>query len=234
MQPHDFVRSSFSKNPSLIELVPVSKNLETSHGHRYGLRAHVVKEIEVPYDRFGLIDKQTFIDRVMGSVALEHLWSNRADVHHLYWPARWYKNDDISTEFREAPSLKYAIPRQMHEYTHLVSQPPVIPEFDTMEQYCIEQRDITSLYSTISAKYDRSESQSWHQHRKTCWGKMLDLLDKMNDGEVGLMPPTETLANMPASKAYRYLRGRARIPEIGPNRRIKGYRENFIRTPKVA
>lgn len=183
---------------------------------KYSLTVH--DYIETPYDEYGIIDKRTLLKRALGSVAGEYHWDgSHVDTHHLLWPRRAYKPDnlitplsEITTEFRESPSLKLILPRDLHMYLHGATEIPKMPDLDVMEQYNLEQRQVSRLFEAV--RYNNLDDLCYEHADKEMlrYALLLERLDRMEDGHVGLMPDRELLANLPLAESRQILRHLAR------------------------
>lgn len=229
----DFVLSNISKNQRLIGLCEISENISKINYRRGETRARVDEYIEIPYNQHEIVDRRQLVNRIIGSVAVGYSWQNGSNVHHVYWPARWYSrtNDPahnvIAEEFREAPSLKYSLPEQMHDYLHFTTQPPKTQVLDVMEQYNREQRQVSQLHQVFVDYANLNIHEPNKRDYRKCWSRLLDLLDKMEDGHLGLMLSCEEIAAMKPENAFMYLRHRSCVPVIDSHGLQTGYREDI-------
>ena len=178
-----------------------------------------VYPIETPYDEFGIVDKRALLSSVMGSVAAGYIWTGSyTGPHHIMWPRNAYQAISpkslrpTATHFRGNPSLKVILPRQLHDYLHVVTEPPLMPDSDVMRQYTHEQHNVHRLYDTI--RYHGAlhlEHLSHERKEQIRWSTMLAKLDTLDDGILGLMPDKEELANAGIARARQVLRSIARV-----------------------
>lgn len=177
----------------------------------------VMELIETPYDEFGLLNKQLLIQRVLGVVAGAYHWEGSfAGPHHFMWPREAYhypavaKNKaSVINHFRECPSNKIWIHRQPHDVLHRLTPEPEMPDYDVMEQYNLEQDQVSRLYGLV--RYDSLkelhlglEEKELRRHQL-----MIDRLERYEDGYLGLMPSRELLASVPIAQARQILRHKA-------------------------
>lgn len=91
--------------------------------------------IPTPVDRHGLVDHDALVYQVSSFVEPDYKWKAPFfDEHHLYWPAASYEENDRYRYFRELPVHKIWVPRQFHNFTHLMTVPPEIPSVKVMNQ----------------------------------------------------------------------------------------------------
>lgn len=174
----------------------------------------VIDKIPLNYDTYGILDKRDMFKQLLGSVATEYHWQGSyAGPHHLMWPRRAYQlptapglTPDISSPFRESPTLKVILPRELHDYLHFVTEPPKMPSKEVMRQYTLEQTQITRLYNLVNraslrtAPYDEDVKEALRTQR------LHDGLSIMQDSQVGLMPDKQLLASLPLNESRRMLR----------------------------
>ena len=90
--------------------------------------------IPTPTHENGIVDHKALIARVNELVSPEYRW--RApffDEHHLHWKKRYYNpglhgGDQIPEEFRDLPIHTLWIPREVHDFIHVVTNPSDVPE----------------------------------------------------------------------------------------------------------
>lgn len=175
--------------------------------------------IETPYDEFGIIDKRELFRRLLGSVSADFYWGGSYEgPHHLLWPRSNYTSGSaqpqrpLSERFRGAPSLRVIVPRDLHDWLHEATQPPRVPSRDVMWHHDHEQGQIMRLYDTIRHRsLSKIHDMSHDQKEAYRLQRFHELLDEMDDGQVGLMPPRETLALMPLAEARSAIRSLARV-----------------------
>jgi hypothetical protein len=188
-------------------------------------RRLIVDKIDTPYDEYGIVDKRELLARVMGSVATNHIWKGTYEgPHHIMWPRYAYQMISPksfrprATHFRGSPSLKVILPRQLHDYLHIVTDPPVVPSNDVMMQYAKEQFQVQRLYDTIRFHGALHLDQKTPEERENIqWQTMLDKLESMDEGQIGLMPDKEQLASAGIIFARQVLRTVARTQGLSNN-----------------
>lgn len=175
--------------------------------------------IETPYDEYGIIDKRELFRRLLGSVSADFYWGGSYEgPHHLLWPRSYYSGggarpeQSLSERFRGAPSLRVILRRDLHDWLHEATLPPQIPSRDVMWHHDHEQSQILRLYDTIRHRsLSKIHGMSHEQKEDYRLRRFHELLDEMDDGQVGLMPQREMLARMPLVEARAVIRSLARV-----------------------
>ena len=97
------------------------------------------ERIETPVDSRGLVVLGQLIDQVVETVDPEYKWPlvPQSDIHHLYWHREWYpvvhERGQINRSFfRELSVHKALVPRVFHNWIHLVTKPPAVPDPEVM------------------------------------------------------------------------------------------------------
>lgn len=183
--------------------------------------------IETPYNQFGILDKQELMSQIIGSITVSHYWlGDYVGPHHLMWPRNAYQNmsprsaRDVATKFRGSPSLKLILPRQLHDYLHVVTEPPRVPDTDVMEQYNVEQFNVQRLYDTIRFHGGQHlGKKTLEQRNHIMWQTLLDKLDLMDDPYLGVMPDKEHIACSDIVTARPVLRAIARTQGLSNDAR---------------
>lgn len=212
--PHGYRVRRASEQSILWKIAPYTDRVDRNSDHSLSVHDYV----EIPYDEYGVIDRKEFLTRLVGSVASDYHWDgSKMNTHHLVWPRRVYRPYDIDTpytkitgEFRENPSLKIILPVDLHMYLHGVTEIPNMPDLDVMDQRNLEQRQVSSLFEAV--RYDNLEDLSYEHLDKEMfrYALLLERLDHMEDGHVGLMPDREMLAALPLAESRQLLRHLAR------------------------
>ena len=110
--------------------------------------------LETPLDNRGLVDFETLVHLVRGTVDPAYDWSSPLnDRHHLQWPRRFYV-DAIGSkpnpaEFRHLSIGMVRVPRYFHNWTHLITEPPAMPSFEVMQYRIDAQRVAVSLFERV-------------------------------------------------------------------------------------
>lgn len=202
-----------AKSSLLWRLAPYTDLIEQTGPDSVAVRGRV----ETPYTEHGIVDRQTLFRRLLGSVASDYHWGGSfVGPHHLMWPQRAYCRPGVSrakakttAHFRGNPSLKVILPRELHDYLHRVTEPPKAPESDVMEQYTLEQSQVSRLYSIIRPSGHMDKDLSFDDREDLRYALLLGKLEDMEDGQVGLMPDRELLARLPIAESRQILRHRA-------------------------
>lgn len=95
----------------------------------------------------GLVDIQATVVALQ-KVSGTREWKKRPDVHHIYWPERSYPKKTRYREFRELPINKVALPRDFHDFLHVFSIPPDIPEEDLMNYQIISHDSAKVMFES--------------------------------------------------------------------------------------
>jgi hypothetical protein len=131
------------RQPSLKELPPVESVPILKEYGRLGLSAFTKEYgIDTPTDERGFVDYGALLGHVDKLVDKDFIWSSRLDIHHLQWEGHLYNPDHYEEEedptipqrFREIPFHKLLIPRQMHNFIHVITRPPEPPEYGEMKK----------------------------------------------------------------------------------------------------
>ncbi|QQS22268.1 hypothetical protein IPM09_01860 [Candidatus Saccharibacteria bacterium] len=182
-----------------------------------GNRVVVEKMIDTPYNEHGIVDTRELFRRVLGTVSTEYYWQGSYEgPHHIMWPRGWYRQKtdgkQIAMQFRNSPTLRLYLPRDLHDFTHKITDPPVPPSRDVMEQYILEQCQVQNLYDIVrfhglhdlhGMAHDDKEAYRLERFRER--------LSEMEDGYVGVMPSREFLAALPLHTARQVVRSLARV-----------------------
>lgn len=182
----------------------------------------VTSMIETPYTEYGIIDRKELFRRLLGSVASEYTWQgDYGGAHHLMWPRARYRRPHVlasheatTMHFRGSPSLKVDLPRELHDYLHRVTEPPVAPPLEVMHQYNLEQLQIHRLYSTIKLTSYKHVDLPLEALERLRADGLERKLGEMEDGQIGLMPTRELLAAMSLEEARVFLYNRSHPLDI--------------------
>lgn len=211
-------RMQFEEGPySLLPLVEATDLLELQPNGRIYAR----DLLPTPVDEHGVPRRVELIRQVLGTVATRHIWTGDYDVHHTAWPGNAYRkvidrnSERIGSMYRGAGSLKVWTPRQLHNYIHKITEPPTPPPLEVMRQYALEHGQVDRLYDTIKvssyiAVPELAELPFEEQEllRKEAFDRKLD---QMHDGEIGIMPDREYLAQLEIAESRNILRSIARV-----------------------
>ncbi len=183
-----------------------------------GNRVAVHEYVDTPYDEHGIVDKQRLFQRILGSVASDFYWDGSYEgPHHLMWPREAYRgartgaHRNTAMIFRSSQTLRVILPRELHDYTHKITEPPLMPTLDVMEQYNTEQAQVIRLYDTVRFHGLKDFALPHAEKEAFRFGQFHRLLEQMPDGELGLMPDKEYLASLSLHDARQTLRGLARV-----------------------
>ncbi len=102
------------------------------------------EKIETPLNHLGLVDAQATVEALRSSV--DHNWVEYSDTHHLYWPANRYPKKQIERQFRELPIHKIMLPRDFHDYLHITTEPPPIPDKELMYYQVLSYEAVKSMF----------------------------------------------------------------------------------------
>lgn len=208
-------RGSITHEPQcLLPLVGKTKFLEVDV---YGA-VRATDKIKTPIDTYGVPNRILLMRKVLGSVAMRHIWTGDYDLHHVAWPRAAYAESadgpELGIDYRNAPSLRITMPRQLHDYIHLVTTETAPPSTDVMRQYSLEHGQVGRLYDTVKSYKTDEEIEKFGFSEAVSMAARLDSyhrkIELMQDGEIGIMPDREYLYNLDILEARRVLRSIAR------------------------
>ena len=215
---------------------------KTSLLKRRGGRILCEDKFDIPLDEFGIPRRVQLMRQVLGTMEKYHYWTGYTDVHHTAWPGSEYRrviSDEqelIGSAYRGAGSLKVRLPRQLHNYVHAITVPPPMPTFDVMRQYALEHSQVSRLYDTIKVtSYDdfpNLASLPYEEQERLRAVAYQQKLERMQEGQLGLMPEREYLAGLEIAAARPVLRSIARVQGLTNARRSK--RQFFAHEPVAA
>ncbi len=118
-----------------------------------------------PIDSRGLVDLSSLIEVVQGYVVDDYEWRGEKDSHHNYWYKKLYTEPNLFSQderyqkllakFRMLPLHIIELPREFHDFLHLVTLPVEPPEVEAM-RYRIASWDCALfLYQSIVAIHDK-------------------------------------------------------------------------------
>ena len=211
-------------------LVGLIEKSELLVGNEFG-GVNVDHKLATVLDEYGIPDRVKTMKEVLGSIAGKHVWTGDYDLHHMSWPRTHYTQyaDDDGTRlginFRNAGSLRVVMPRQLHDYTHAVTEPPPVPSVDVMRQYALEHGQVGRLYDTIKSAKSNDEIQKYGfpeessvEARRAAFKQKIEM---MEDGQIGIMPEKDYLYDLELDVARKVLRGIARANGISNARNSK-------------
>lgn len=98
------------------------------------------EKIETPLDSRGLVDFPKLIDSVCEYVEEDYQWRGQDNGHHLYWFDKLYTkpnlfNQDVTTSrvFRGLHIHIVELPRELHDFLHVVTLPVEVPDEEVMK-----------------------------------------------------------------------------------------------------
>jgi hypothetical protein len=106
-------------------------------------------------DERKFVDYEALLELVNEEVSDDYIWPLGNDIHHLYWEARNYHparfgGNLIPHKFREIAFHKILIPRQMHNFIHVITRPPETPNYLAMRQRVKAYRCAEHLFNTAA------------------------------------------------------------------------------------
>ena len=202
---------------------------KTDRIQQNGERIKCIDKLEVPLDDNGIPRRVALMGAVLNTIYMEHIWTGGYDLHHVAWPGKEYRQgfgldgELIGAAYRGSGSLKVLLPRQLHNYVHRITEPPPTPDLDVMRQYALEHNQVDRLFETIRiSNYDDKEHLSqlpFITQERIRYDSYKSKLEDMEDGQVGLMPDREYLAQLTISQARPVLRSIARVVGLSNARR---------------
>ena len=114
------------------------------------------EKIETPLDSRGLVDFPSLIDGVRGYVEEDYHWRGQDNGHHLYWFDKLYTkpnlfNQDVTVSrlFRGLHLHIVELPRELHDFLHVVTLPVEVPDEEIMK-YRIDSWNVAvSLFNHV-------------------------------------------------------------------------------------
>jgi len=232
---------------SLDSLAPLSDHTDVIHVNTEG-RVEVEYQISPPNDEYGIPRPEIMIDRLLAQLATKNfVWSGRFDEHHLATPkadfsiVRTPDEGDIGSAFRGLSCLKIELPRQMHNFAHAIFELPGRPSLEVMRQAVTEvgqARQLQEIINEHSPVYPHLETE---QMRYLCMSALQGTIERMQEPEVGMMPPLESLVGMDFDTLRQSVNAILRVRRfsekalIHPAIRKSGkYRQNVARIARTA
>jgi len=137
-------------------------------------------------DERGFIDPYKLVEDVKETIDPSHEWSRRLDVHHFYWPRGQFPSQkfelpdyDTPPAFRNLSIHKGLIPRDFHNWLHVITEPPEIPDVKDMN-HRIEAWTIARELFRMAKKTVVSERQA--KRRKILVANHPELVNDEFDG----------------------------------------------------
>ncbi len=112
--------------------------------------------IKTPVDKRGIIDHKALLDQVSAFVEPGYKWKAPFfDEHHLYWQASYYDSafnvdPKLAQDFRNLPINKIWVPREFHDFTHIMTTPGDVPEHFDMKAIVRDFRRRSYLHTITS------------------------------------------------------------------------------------
>lgn len=112
--------------------------------------------IPTPVDRRNLVDYEALMYQVSSFVEPNYRWKAPFfDEHHLYWKASYYdsalqRDPALAGEFRDIAANKIWVPREFHNFVHLMTLPPDVPSYTAMRDVVKDYRRKNYLYRITS------------------------------------------------------------------------------------
>ncbi len=117
--------------------------------------------IETPCDPLGRVDLDHLIQLGKAAICPDYDWQAPFnDVHHLQYPARWYRTNGVFRDFRELTTRKVYIPRTFHDWLHYVMTLPLIPSREVMHESAQAERITIGLASVALRALQLAESNA--------------------------------------------------------------------------
>lgn len=119
------------------------------------------EKLPTPVDDRGIVDAERLIAVGMQSVSPEYDWREPFtandkrpynDIHHLHWPKTRYpatEENATAKEFRNLHINLVNVPRVFHNWLHVVTEPPAVPEQEVMRYYIDAQHVVVSLFQLV-------------------------------------------------------------------------------------
>jgi len=111
--------------------------------------------LPTPVDSRGLVDFDGLVKLMKSTVDPSYDWrASFNDKHHLQWPNRYYRNINSDSlpnpaEFRNLGIGIVKVPRLFHNWVHLITEPPAVPDNEVMMYRIEAQRVALSLFESV-------------------------------------------------------------------------------------
>jgi hypothetical protein len=110
-------------------------------------KTRLIESMETTQDSLGLVDIRATV-AALQKVSSGREWKKWSDIHHIYWPERCYPKKTLYREFRELPINKVSLPRDFHDFLHVASAPPYIPDEDLMNYQVISHNSAKTMFES--------------------------------------------------------------------------------------
>jgi hypothetical protein len=231
----------------LDSLAPLSNHTEFLQVNGQG-KVEVSDRLPPPTDEYGIPRPEIMIEALLGAMRTEnYVWTGRFDEHHLATPradysvARTEGEGSIGSAFRGLSCLKIDLPRQMHNFSHVLFELPGRPSLDVMRQAVIEVGYAKQLHVVIDEYFPYGTEKGSDRVRQLGRTAVEDIFDSMTEPEVGMLPNIESLASMEMEDLKRTVNSLMRVRRFSDKRlthpavRVSsGYRQPILRRIKTA
>lgn len=186
-------------------------------------RVRALDKIDTPVDEYGVPEPHRYLESLAETLDPDYLPPNTTNIHHLVHPRQRYHasgRDSVQYKYRESPTVMLEMAQQLHNYGHWVMLPPEMPAYEVMEQRVKEQNQINTLFklgrAVIAAPrwlddmfgngaQSYQVAEAYVETHEPSEAIFYDYLDSCQDGQLGLMPDKQGLADMGIPAATRYL-----------------------------
>ncbi len=147
------------------------------------------QKLETPVTAIGLVDTPKLLKLVKGTLNAAYHWPSQLDdEHHLLWPNRLYKTDELQA-FRNLQINKKDWPRIFHGWAHAVTAPPSIPPVDTLHYIPKFQEAVNDASGCV--KIGKMLTRNPDMNETRLYDRLHELLDVYNQS-------FEIIENLPA------------------------------------
>lgn len=187
---------------SLDSLAPLAGHTSAIEVTEEG-RVEVQYRIPAPTDEYDIPRPEIMVERLLGQMATKnYIWTGRFDEHHLATPKadfsiiRTDAEGDIGSAFRGLSCLKVDLPRQMHNFSHVLFELPGRPPVDVMRQAVKEVGQAKQLQALINEYFPKGAHDVAGRVKQLGLLAIYDALDTMHEPQVGMTPSLEDLSQM--------------------------------------
>lgn len=116
--------------------------------------------VETPVDEQGIVDHHEFMQLMNTLVSSDYKWKAPFfDEHHSHWYDHRYNtsfqpDQALAIEFRNLPIHKLWVPRQFHDFVHIVTMPTDAPETTVMRDSVKSFRRRNYIYKISNQAID--------------------------------------------------------------------------------
>lgn len=196
-------------------------------------------------DEHGVPMRVEMVKAALGTIAAEHYWDGPNDLHHLAYERRTYRNivgnkgELIGSNYRGAATQKVRLPRQLHNYMHLIFETPPVPSLEVMRHYGHDASIAHNLFNAVKItsykKFPELEALPFERKEELRASQLGRKLENIEPSPLGYLCDIEELSKLGIAEARAVLRGLARAQGYSNHRnQKKGFLGTSVEIPKVS